>query len=97
MEVLRRIGAAQPPVGFLRRSDRSSDLRAVLLLEHEILVALGGDLRRLISRRSWTRRLSTIGFPFSSEKTMIDRLILRLETFPQDGGTRPISCTPRPS
>src|SRR5262247_215118 len=89
MEVRRRLGTAQPPVGFLRRSDRSSDLRAALLLEHEILIALGGDLRRIISRRSWTRRCSTIGLLFSSEKTMIDHLILRLETFPQDGGTRP--------
>src|SRR5262245_41198988 len=69
--------------------DAHSNLRAALLLGHEILVALGGDLRRIISRRSWTRRVSTIGFPFSSEKTMIDHLILRLETFPQDGGTRP--------
>jgi hypothetical protein len=33
--------------------------------------------------------VSTIAFPFSSEKTRIDYLILRLETYPQDGGTRP--------
>jgi len=30
-----------------------------------------------------------MAFPFSSEKTMIDPLILKLETYPQDGGTRP--------
>jgi integrase/recombinase XerD len=30
-----------------------------------------------------------MAFPFSVEKTRIDYLILRLETYPQDGGTRP--------
>src|SRR5262249_61733487 len=45
--------------------------------------------RRTISRRSWTKRLATIAFPFSSEKTMIDHLILRLETYPHAAGTRP--------
>jgi hypothetical protein len=28
-------------------------------------------------------------FPFSSGKSLIDYLILRLETYPHDGGTRP--------
>jgi hypothetical protein len=28
--------------------------------------------------------------PFSSGKSVIDYLILRLETYPQDGGTRPL-------
>jgi hypothetical protein len=32
-----------------------------------------------------------MAFPFSVEKTRIDYLILRLETYPQDGGTRPNS------
>ncbi len=30
-----------------------------------------------------------MAFPFSSGKMMIDYVILRLETYPQDGGTRP--------
>ena len=30
-----------------------------------------------------------MAFPFSSENTMIDPRILRLETYPQAGGTRP--------
>src|SRR5262245_49173468 len=30
-----------------------------------------------------------MAFPFSSRKMMIDYVILRLETYPQDGGTRP--------
>src|SRR5262245_33408322 len=45
--------------------------------------------RRTTNRKAWTRRWSTMAFPFSSEKTMIDPLILKLETYPQDGGTRP--------
>jgi hypothetical protein len=45
--------------------------------------------RRTISRKSWKRTLSTMEFPFSSGKTMIDYLIFRLGTYPQDGGTRP--------
>jgi len=35
-------------------------------------------------------------FPLSSEKTMIDPLIFRLETYPQDGGTRPFVKTTDP-
>ena len=30
-----------------------------------------------------------MAFPFSSRDTMIDYLILRLETYPQAAGTRP--------
>src|SRR5262249_4809658 len=45
--------------------------------------------RRTIRRKSWKRTLSTIAFPFSSGKMMIDYLILRQGTYPQGRGTRP--------
>jgi hypothetical protein len=53
--------------------------------------------RRTSSTRSGERRWSTLAFPFSSGKSVIDYLILRPETYPQDGGTRPmlVSGVPR--
>jgi hypothetical protein len=45
--------------------------------------------RRATSRSSWTRRWSTIAFPFSRGRTMIDYLIPRLENYPHVRGTRP--------
>jgi hypothetical protein len=47
--------------------------------------------RRITNGRSWKRMLSALAFSFSSGKTMIDHTILRLETYPQDRGTRPFS------
>jgi hypothetical protein len=39
--------------------------------------------------------VSTIAFPFFSERTMIDSLMLRLAAYPQDGGTRPAAALPK--
>jgi len=64
-------------------------------LRAHLLYRMPPSHRRTISRRSGERRLSTIKFPFSSGKSVIDHLILRLETYPQDGGTRPAPETSR--
>jgi hypothetical protein len=45
--------------------------------------------RRSTSKRSWNRRVATIALLFSSGNSRIDYTILRLEPYPQGGGTRP--------